>query len=169
MPGWRWRNHRKLHDRHLSNGFGSVPFGTGPYGFGTPDPGDEWTGSPTVDPTTNRSTGIRLMRNGDYVRSAGRPLGMTRAQQMVLLAVSTNKGTSAVKALGNKLKTLERVTENFASLCESTMRDALAQAEALGVIQIRTITTVKEPQKPAYIRVEWFDVEAQTLRTERIE
>lgn len=142
--------------------------GTGPYGFGTPEPGDENTGKPTLDPTTNRSTGIRLIQNGDYVRANGRPLGMTRAQQMVLLAVSTDKGTSAVRSVGHELKTIERVTDNFIKRCTQTVESALAPAVALGIVQIRTITVEKTPNRPAYIRVQWFDVEAQTDRTDRI-
>lgn len=142
--------------------------GTGPYGFGTPEPGDETSGKPTLDLATNKSTGIRLLQEGDYVRQNGRPLGMTRAQQMVLLAMSTDKGTSAVRSMGNTLKTIERVTENFIKTCEQTVETALAPAVALGIVQIRSIIVEKTPQRPAYIRVQWFDVEAQVDRTDRI-
>lgn len=142
--------------------------GTGPYGFGTPPPGDENLGKPTLDLATNRSTGIRLIQNGDYVRANGRPLGMTRAQQMVLLAVSTDKGTSAVKSVGNTLKTIERVTENFSKACSQAVESALAASVALGIVQVRTIVVEKTPNRPAYIRLQWFDVEAQVERTERI-
>lgn len=139
--------------------------GLTPYGFGTPEPGDENLGKPTVDPTTLKSTGIRLIQKGDYVYQNGRPVGMSRAQQEVLLATSTDRGTSSVRSLGNTLKTIDRVTESFERLCEATMREALSGSVSRGVIQIKSITVVKSENKPAYIRISWFDVESQIDRT----
>lgn len=153
-------------------GFGSSGFGSSPYGIGTPADVDPNGGKALQNAQTSKQQGSRRINpaTGDYVmNSFGRIEGMSDVQQMVLLAVSTELGSSSVVALGHELKSIDRITTNFAKRVETVLRNALAALVNDKQIEIQAIRVERMPQSGrAYVQLLWRDLTSDVEHVEDI-
>lgn len=103
--------------------------------------------SPRIDPVTR-----------DYaVDAQGNPYGMTRAQQYVELVFITEIGTSCIPALGNRLKDITVISDSFVQDVQQTIRTALSEGTASGLITIRSIDVIRFGTTGAFIKTVWRD------------
>ena len=73
----------------------------------------------------------------DYVLDEnGRLLGMSYVRQCVQLAVHTEYGSSAVQALGHRLRTLQRITPGFDRIMLSVLSEAVQHLVRQGLIEV---------------------------------
>lgn len=147
-------------------GFASQPFGSTPYGIGQPSDANPNGGGALRGQFTDQPTGSRRIdpRSKDYVLNEwGRIRGMDDTQQLVLLAVSTDRGSSAVRELGHELKKIDRITDNFERRVDSTFRTALEHLVSRGMIAIHSVT-VERASVPgrAFARIVWRDLVTET-------
>jgi hypothetical protein len=143
------------------SGFGSQAYGSSPYGLGTPAVASPLEGSILRDDTTNETWGSRRIdpSTGDYVLDDnGRVLGMHDTKHLVLLAVKTDKGSSALRSLGHELRSIDRITPNFARRVDSTMRAAVQHLINRKLIEfIDTRVQIVRPGV-AFVRLRWRDL-----------
>jgi hypothetical protein len=143
------------------SGFGSQPFGGTPYGIGQPADVDPNGGTVLKDAYANKSHGSRRIDpvTKDYVLNEfGRIVGMDNVQQQVLLAVSMDRGSSSVRDLGNELKKIDRITDNFEHRVDSVIRSALSALVDSKQIEVQSITTTRLGNGRAFIKVAWRDL-----------
>lgn len=142
-------------------GFGSQPFGSSPYGIGTPAVATELGGKLFQDAASGEQTGSRKIDplTRDYeINDYGRIAGMSNVKQLVLLAVSTKRGSSAMRELGQELQSIERITSNFARRVDTTLRRSVQHLVDRGLITV--IDTTVEIVRPgvARARLRWRDI-----------
>lgn len=120
-------------------GIGLCPAGTCPAGLGVvvsaPAPrtraGVTWdTVSPRLDPVTRA---IALDASGTPVLADG-------VEQRVQIRLSTDKGSSVIRQLGNDLRKIDRITDNFQKRVDTTVRAALADMVNSGEIVLESVT-----------------------------
>lgn len=144
------------------SGFGSQPFGASPYGIGTPATAPAQGGKILRDTSNGFSTGSRKIDplTKDYVLDDyGRLVGMGDLHQLVFLAVSTTKGSSAMRSLGQDLRRIERISSNFQRRVDTTLRAALQSL--VNARRIEVISTSVEIIRPGVVRtrLRWRDLE----------
>jgi hypothetical protein len=160
-------------------GLGFAPFGVGPYGLGTPGTAPV-PGGKVHDDGSGFQTGSRMLseETKQYVfDSYGRIMGMSDVRQLVLLAVSTLKGSAVMTDLGHDLSEIEDITSDFEQRVDSTLRNALSRVTSSGQAEILsiTITRIQTPgttqDKGALINLRWRDLTDPKKRehVERIE
>ena len=123
-------------------GLGLAPLGIAPYGIGTPaftSPlgGAALTGSDgtrqsvrKIDPGTRR-----------YVYDAtGRAVGDSPVRQQMYLVATTDRGSSAVLAMGNTIKSVQDITANLQQRVRSIYTSAYARMVSRGLIKLGDIT-----------------------------
>lgn len=143
------------------SGFGSQPFGSSPYGIGTPAVASELGGSLLRDETTGQSWGSRKIDpvTKDYVLDDnGRILGMSDGHQLVLLAVSTTKGSSAMRQLGQDIKSIDRITNNFVRRVDTTLRAAVQHLVDKELIEVLDVTVDVVRPGVTLARLRWRDL-----------
>ena len=142
------------------SGVGSVPFGSSAFGLCPPMGAPAVGGAPTADPTTGLPTGARKIdpRTKDYVLVNGSIAGMSAVRQFVLLAVSTTKGSSAMRSLGQELASIDRISGNFVRRVDTTLRAAVQHIVNRGLIVV--VETKVELVRPgvARARLRWRDL-----------
>lgn len=143
------------------SGWGSQPFGSSPYGIGTPAVADALGGSTLRDASTGEQLGSRKIdpATGDYVLDEnGRILGMSSITQLVLLAVSTTKGSAAMRQLGQELRKIDRITSNLPRRVDNTLRAAVQHIVNRGLIEV--VGTEVEVVRPGVVlaRMRWRDL-----------
>lgn len=146
------------------SGFGSQPAGSSPYGLGTPATAPSQAGGIFVDPATGLSTGSRLIdpATRDYVYDEnGRAVGMSDVQQLVFLAVSTRKGSAAMRELGQELEKIDRITANTARRVDVTMRDAVQHLVSRGLIAVTGTTVEVVGSSRIQMSLLWRDLTGQ--------
>lgn len=152
-------------------GFGGSGFGSSPYGIGTPTSASSG-GKILRNTLTGQSTGSRRLdpKTKDYVLDEyGRIEGMSNVQQLVLVAVSTEQGSSAVRTLGQDLKKIDRITNNFEKRVENVLRAALSHLTDDNLIEIKSITTTRLPTTGrAYTKLVWRDLTTDLEHSEEI-
>lgn len=146
------------------SGFGAQPAGSSPYGIGTPAVADGTGGTILLDPTTNRSTGSRKIdqTTRDYVVDEyGRFVGMPDVQQLVLMAVTTRKGSAAMRDLGHELDRIDRISTNVARRVDLTLRACVQHLVTRGLIEV--VGTTVEVVQPGRIQMAllWRDLTGQ--------
>lgn len=149
------------------SGFGTAPFGTAPYGLGTPATAPI-PGGTILDDGTGVQTGSRYIdgTTGAYAFDEfGRVKGMSDARQMVLLALSTVKGSSAMRLLGHNLRDILDITPDFERQVTGTITAAMAHVVSLGFAEIVSIEvkrlhdwTTDHNERGALIRMKWRDL-----------
>lgn len=152
-------------------GIGLCPVGSSPYGFGTPDAAPIPGGKPLRDTLTGAQLSSRKIdpRTKDYTFDAfGRIVGMTQAQQLVQLALSTDKGSSAIRNLGHELRTLTVISANFTRRVEELITQALAAIVQRGLIEIVQITVERVGKTGAFTRVRWRDTSTKSEHENRV-
>lgn len=131
----------------MSDGFGSQGFGSTPYGIGTPTPATAPSGALLRDPLTGRTMDARRIDPSirDYAidTASGRILGMSATKHNVLLAVHTEIASSAMRELGQDLRSLDRITSNFQRRLESTLTNALKHLIDRELVRVLGITSFK--------------------------
>lgn len=104
-----------------------------------------------IDPTTR-----------DYSISAnGSITGMTSAQQMVELAFTSEQGSTAVLDIGNRLKTIKVISDDFVAQVNQIISSALSKAVNQGFISVDGIEVTRVGTTGASIRTRWTDLETQ--------
>lgn len=124
-------------------GIGNSPFGTVPFGVGAPTAAASQGGKPLTNPSTGVSTGSRFLdpKTGDYVVDGfGRISGMDDLRQLVLLRVKTTQGASTVAALGNTLRSIDRITSNIERRIDAILRSAVRDIVDGGLIEVVSVT-----------------------------
>lgn len=134
-----------------------------PYGSGTSSAAPVAGGGLLINKSTNESTGSRFIdpRTKDYVLDAnGKALGMNDVAQLVHVAVSTDRGSSAVRNLGQELARIDRISPNFARRVSDTLVGCVQHLVDLGLIEVVDIfvDTVKYVPGRAYARLVWRDL-----------
>ena len=150
------------------SGFGSQPFGSSPYGIGTPSTAPEQGGKILRDLFTGETQGSRRIDplTKDYVLDDfGRIVGMVDVQQLVLLAVSTDKGSSAVRQLGQDLKKIDRIGTNTVRRIDVTLRAAVQHLVDRDLIEVvdTKVTVVRPGVVLANLR--WRDLNTGLVET----
>jgi hypothetical protein len=158
-------------------GIGIQPAGTSPAGFGTPATGTAPTGTLLQQSGGAMSSARRIdPRTRDLVLNphTGRVLGMNPVQQMVQLAVHTDKGSAAVREMGNELRKIDRITPNFERRCLTTLTNALKSLSDAGYIEVLGFSAFKAGRKDGlqegqtYGRLRWRDLTTNAEQEERI-
>lgn len=143
------------------SGFGSQYFGSAPYGLGTPEAAPDLGGKALTHPDTGEQTGSRQIdpATKDYVLDDyGRIAGMSNVHQLVLLAVSTKKGSAAMRQLGHELMSIQRISANFARRADSELRRAVQHLVNRGLVEV--VGTSVDIVRPgvARARLMWRDL-----------
>lgn len=148
-------------------GFGRQPAGTSNAGWGTPGQAIAIEGGPLRDPQTSALMGSRRIdpHTRDYVVDQyGRISGMADVQQLVQLAVHTERGSAAVRDLGQTLRSIQRVTSNFERHCLAVLTAALQNLIDLGLIEVTGFVSFKAGKADnlqpgqTYGRLRWRDL-----------
>lgn len=143
------------------SGWGSQPFGTSPYGLGTPAVASDLGGSILRDETTGEARGSRKIdpSTGDYVLDdTGRIAGMSDIHQLVILAVSTTKGSAAVRRLGQELKLIDRITPSTPRRIDATLRAAVQHLVNPGLIEVVDTDVSVVRSGVVLARLHWRDL-----------
>lgn len=147
-------------------------YGRQPYGEGTAAVALDGGGKPITNPYSGLQNGSRKIDpfTRDYVvdSTTGRPQGMTNAQQLVYLAVRTDKGSSAMRALGQELMRIQRITSNFVRRVDDTLKSAVQHIVDRGIIQV--VGTQVDIVRPgvAKARIRWRDLETGNVEVTEI-
>lgn len=144
-------------------GAGFAPAGFAPAGYGQPDPAatpvnailpDALTGLPQpgrlIDPTT-----------GSYqFTSDGRLIGVSRAQQLVQLAVRTLLNSSALSSLGVDFSKLKEQGPNFQAQVTNIVTNAFAPIVNQEIVALVAVTATQYPNIPdrVTILIKWRDL-----------
>jgi hypothetical protein len=154
------------------SGFGSTGFGSTPYGIGTPPDTDPNGGTILSDAYSGAPQGGRSLDpvSRDYVMDPtfGRIRGMSNAQQLVLLAISTDKGSAAMAELGQQLKGIKRITNDFEQRVDGTLRGALAYLVARSMIEVKSVNVMRLGDGRAYARLVWRDLTTSIEHEEEV-
>jgi hypothetical protein len=145
----------------MPNGFGSQPFGSTPYGLGSPATAPARGGALLRDATTGQSRGSRKINPStrDYeLDEYGRLLGMSDVHQLVLLAVSTTKGSAAMRTLGHELRKIERISANFIRRVESALTTAVQHLVDAGLVEVVDVEVELVRPSVARARLRWRDL-----------
>lgn len=142
------------------SGAGNMPLGLGPYGLGTPAVAAPQGGA-TLSDHSGVQRGSRFIHpvTRDFAVDAnGHKIGMNDKRQLVQLAVSTELGSASVRSLGNRLKSIVRISDNFAKQVDNVLRTALAHLTNKNTITILSIDVNRlKSQGGAYARLRWMD------------
>lgn len=136
-------------------------YGRQPYGVGTPAVLQDTGGKVLSNPYYGNREGSRKIdpRTRDYVldSTTGRILGMTNPQQLVYLAVSTTRGSSAVQALGHELGKIDRISANFTRRVDGALRAAVQHIVDRGLIEVVAIEVQVLRPGQGFARLRWRD------------
>lgn len=151
-------------------GFGLCPFGTVPFGFGTPATFDNNIGSPLLKEDGSQGTAIFLdPATGDYVLNAdtNEYIGMDVVEQMVYLALNTVRGSAFLETLGQGFSTIRVISKNIQVRVEDEVRIALSALISDKLIELVAVeVSVKQLShvgKPA-ITIHWRNLADDELR-----
>lgn len=140
------------------SGFGTMPFGTQPFGLGTPATAGSNAGAllPDVYGVTQGSRYIDSSIRQYTYGANGNSAGMSNTAQLVLMAVLTVAGSSAQTSLG-----LENpsgvIGPNFVSQQQTKITNALAALVAAKTIAVTAID-VNVTNRPVSTVVRWVDL-----------
>jgi hypothetical protein len=144
-------------------GFGLCPHGSSPLGFGVPDHQIPRGGSLLADPATGQQANALLIdgKSKQYVYDAnGRKLGMSGLRQRVQLAIATDKGTSALVALGQELKSIKRITGDVQRRARDIVTTALSHLGSAGSGELVIVSVLVQRLRTSVIAVlvKWRDL-----------
>lgn len=159
-------------------GAGLQSAGTSSAGYGTSEEATAPGGAILRDEKTGKSHSARKIdpRTGRYeIDQYGRLLGMNHVRQAVQVSLLTEVNTSAVRGLGHRLKSLQRITPNFERAVLAILTEAVQPLVARGYIEV---VGFKEFQKGdgkngmqrggVYGRFLWRDLTTKQVHTELI-
>lgn len=120
-------------------GAGTQKAGTSSAGFGTPAEATPLGGAFLRDTRTGSSFGVRQVdpNTRDYVIDTnGRLLGVNYVRHVVQMSVHTERGSAAVQSMGQRLRTIERITPNFEQRVLSILTEAVQPLIDQGLIEV---------------------------------
>jgi hypothetical protein len=147
------------------SGFGIQPAGLSPAGVGTPATAPANSGFALRNAFDGSAAGSRKLdpaTNQYAIDSYGRVTGMSSAQQLVQLAIKTDKGSSAVRKLGNELYKIDRITDNFNRRVNDVITNALTDLVNRKLIAITSIEAQQVQGSRAFIIIKWTDLSTNT-------
>lgn len=150
-------------------GFGAQPMGASPYGVGTPAVSTDTNAGKTLTSASGTVYGGRYInpQTGLYeFDSNGRYVGTTDVKQLVVLAVKTARGSSAVQTLGFA-PPVGVIGNNFVAKMKEAVNQAFAQLVRAGLVAIVDID-VRKNQRPVVTIVRWRDLTTDAEHTEQI-
>ncbi len=143
------------------SGFGNQPYGSSPYGIGTPITATAPGGAVLRETSTGSSLGSRLINaeTRDYVVDEnGRIVGMSDVQQLMQIALGTVKGSSAMLGLGHALATLDVITDNVERRVATIVDDAVLHLTSRKLVEILSVVTTRMHAGALHIVVRWRDL-----------
>lgn len=149
-------------------GAGPSPLGVAAYGYGTPAeapvPGGLINrgsdGKQYGSPALSLETGTR----GQYVFDEfGRRTGMQDVRHMIILALSTVRGSCVVQTLGHRFRELRKVTDQYPQEQKTRVEEALEPLVQRKLISIDDITVEPRNGQPAVTRVLVTDLSNGTV------
>lgn len=153
-------------------GFGLFRFGTSPFGYGTP-------AQTTVDRTplyqqedgTEGTARIIDLATKDYVldETTGKFIGTGQIEQMVYLALVTNKGTSLVTSLGQTFRNITVISDNIKVRVEDEVNQALSELMSLKLVTLEEVEVSVSRTRRLNIAVHWKDVATDALHKTDVE
>jgi hypothetical protein len=157
-------------------GFGISPFGTCPYGTGTPLAAPIPSGRIFANGATGQEGSRRIHEGtGDYVfDDTGRVLGMSATRQMMLLALSTVKTSAATANLGHELRKILDIGPDFERRVRNAVESAckhLTDAGLVGLVEIRQDRFTNEgttQERGVRIVVRWVDLQTDEEHTDDV-
>jgi hypothetical protein len=140
-------------------GFGVHPAGSQPGGFGTPATNgrEAYQPFPYADGTLGDCRAIDP-KTGDYVMLDGRAVGMSAIQQRVILTFKTELESSAVGALGQTLKSVDRITDDVVRRIQQIIELASERLTAAGVFELTGVSVVRPKAEGLAITIRWRDL-----------
>ena len=123
----------------MSLGAGLCPAGTSAAGYGVPDTGTVPNGALLPDPITGLpQTGRNVnTATGSYTFTAdGRTQGMATVPQLVLLAIKTARGSSALGPFGLDMSKVQEQGTNFERQMSAAIAGALSNLVRQGLVTI---------------------------------
>lgn len=145
-------------------------------GFGTSDAATVFGGAFLRDTRTGAVLGARKVNpttRGYELDANGRVVGMNSVYQMVQIAVHTTYNSSAVRGLGQRLSSLDRITANFDKRVLEVLREALQPLIRAGFIEVLGFESFQKGngrngmiRGGVYGRLRWRDL---TTKQERVE
>lgn len=149
-------------------GFGTQPFGSSYFGLGTETPTSAPCQTLLPDQTTGLPSGATAIDpiTGDHViDDDGCLLGMTPAEQAVLLVAKTVKGSSAVRELGNDLGSIKVVTDDVNLRVRNILEQAFSSLTRQKIVQLLSITSSVIRPGAVAINVRWKDLATEQEHT----
>lgn len=144
-------------------GFGSLSFGGGPYGLGTPATAPVPGGLPLTDVQNGEVTGSRRLHTSsrDYVfDSFGRIEGMGDVRQLMQLAFLTDRGSSALPTLGHDLRKIDRITDSTRKRIQTAVEVAIEPLVLRGLVQLVAVEIKRVHPSGVSLKVRWRDLGA---------
>ena len=139
-----------------SAGFGTLPAATSPSRAVLPD-------VVTQLPTTGRYIN---WRTGDYAFTAdGRAVGMGTTQQLVLLALTTAVGSSAIPTLGQSYTSVQEKAANYEQDVTARVNAALGDLIKRGFITLQGVSVQEPSPDAAIVQIFWTDLATGTQNT----
>lgn len=123
-------------------GLGLAPMGVAPYGIGTPAITAPLGGVALMGADGTRQS-VRKIDPGTrrYLYDiTGRAIGDSAVRQQMYLVATTDRGSSAVLAMGNTIKSLQDITPNLLQRVRSIYTSAYSRMVARGLIKLGDIT-----------------------------
>jgi len=108
-------------------------------GYGTSPDATTFGGGFLRDEITGETLGARLIdpRSRTFVLDEnGRILGMSTVRHAVLIAVHTVQNSSAVRGLGNRLSSIQRIGPNIERQVFSILSEALRPLVQAGMVEV---------------------------------
>lgn len=121
------------------SGIGLQKAGWTAAGYGTPATATGLSGAFLRDTKTGKSLGARKIDpvTKDYVLDAnGRILGVGYVKHVVQMSLHTEEGSAVVQDMGQRLRTIERITPNIERQILATLTKAVQPLIQQGLIEV---------------------------------
>jgi hypothetical protein len=158
-------------------GIGLQGAGASPAGWGTPSLADAVGGALLRDETTGKSLGSRKIDplTRDYeLDEHGRVLGEHTTRHLVQMALTTAKGSAAMRSLGLNTANMSRITGDFERRVLDAVTSAVAHLVSAGLIQVLGISQYRAGAKgglregQVFARFRWRDLTSSEEHEELI-
>ena len=156
-------------------GAGACPAGSSPAGYGVPDkafaPNNAiLPGVRTGLPQSGRAIDPKTKSYYFASDGSGRLQGMATVPQLVQLALSTIKGSSAVAALGQTFSEVKEKGSDYAAQIDKRVRLAFADLIKRNLAQVQSVTVNQPPSNPdaGLAIVKWVDLTTGLVNTDNV-
>lgn len=151
-------------------GLGWAPMGTSLVGLGSVDVATISTPQVLIKPDGTQGDAPALTLNDDglldyVVSDSGQKIGADSIGTMVLLALRTTRGSSALLDFGLDLSALRARNANATQAADTAVRSALSDLISKRLIAIVSISFQPVDSSSGVIRLVWIDLTTQTKQT----